>query len=141
MDIGTPVTYYTHQHNGQEHTTDDSLAYVLRDRGEGVVDVVVFPVGGPTRYATVREFDPDRDFQTGGEYYRSHGSKAPDFSSLNYVDKSEFVELRRRHKAELEGIRDPEKRKEIEERQRVERENLITEFDRRYAPKEEKKDA
>jgi hypothetical protein len=101
MEQGNPAIFYTH--NGPNNGTTDELAIVLREGG-GWVDLVVFPVGGPTQYVRAAEFDADDPYLVdGGSYVRAPGD-APDFSErFKYSGHPEWAANLNRIRAEREA--------------------------------------
>lgn len=97
--------YYTHgaaqQSDGTlAHTTQDHLAFVLRENEDGSRDLVVFPVGGPVQFVHAEEFDPDNPYNVvGGGYYRE-GGDPPDFSSFDATSHPRLAQLRHRQLVE-----------------------------------------
>lgn len=91
MEQGKTVTYYTHTGSDGNNDTQDEVAIVLREAGP-CVDLVIFPVGGPVRFAQVCEFDPDDPYLVdGGSYVRERGD-APDFSErFKYSGDPEYA--------------------------------------------------
>lgn len=82
--VSDRVTYYTHESSDDKHWTTDSLALVIGSDPDGrVLDLVVFPRGGPTIYLNgVVPFDPDNPGQPGQSYWREFGSKPPEFADV-----------------------------------------------------------
>jgi hypothetical protein len=134
MKVNEPVVVYTHQQTDYTHSTNDAFAIALRDNGNGCIDVVVFPVGGPVRFEQVCEFNEDV-VTAGGTYWREIGSEPPDFSPLDHVNDAEWQQLNRRQQEELAKVK-PEKREELVAQQRQQRQELRTALDARYQRKQ-----
>lgn len=131
MKVHEPVIVYTHNQSNYNHSTDDSFAIVLADKGNGCVSVVRFPVGGPVIFEDVCEFNEDACY-AGNTYWREMGSEPPDFSGLDYAGEPEWNALCHRQEIALANENNPKKRDELIERQRAEREELRKKFDEHY---------
>lgn len=78
-----PVTYYRHEESDGNHSVIDQVALCLAEYEGGRAALVVFPVGGPTFYTTVGQYDPDTSKTVGDAYWREQGAEPPDFSTIH----------------------------------------------------------
>lgn len=98
------VTYYTHEASDTVHSTNDSLALVIKDNGDNGLDLVVFPVGGPVQFVRAYEWDEDAPLPPpGGSYWRDEDSDPPDFGkAYRHYNDPAFQDMLRRQAQELD---------------------------------------
>lgn len=120
-----PVTYYTHTGSDQAHSTEDSLAFILREVNKYTADLVIFPVGGPTLYERVSRF-PEEEAPippAGGSYFRAQDEDPPDFGELYAHDNSlEWHQLavKQRHEWDSTPVKDREELGKVHRREQDE---------------------
>lgn len=137
MEQGQGVLYYTHTGNDGVSDTQDQVAIVLRDNGN-CVDLVVFPVGGPVKFVTACEFDPEDPYLVdGGSYIREAGSEPPDFSTrFRYSgDPAYAAELNRirKEREEAPGNR----REELKKQHQQQMAEVVKKLDEKNRPEGE----
>lgn len=87
MQIGDQVIFYTHEASDDTHSAIDKLAFVTSVIDENIIDVVVFPPGGPVTFERVSLWDPNWNERTQGprpvglNYWRPVGQEPPDFKA------------------------------------------------------------
>ena len=133
------VTFYTHTGSDGVSDTVDQTAIVLRDHANGEMDIVIFPIGGPTHYGRYGVFDPDDPYRIPGRsYVRQFDSEPPDFEEpFRYVNDPEFAALQRKQFAERDAAPGTE-REEIRERHQKEQAELYAQLDAKHHPAEDK---
>lgn len=145
MASGDKVTYYIHSSITQGpdgkpvHTTDDSLAMVIREYDNGSVDLVIFPTGGPTQYSRVREFDPDDPYLVAGQaYYRDLNSDPPDFGDrFRYANDPEMGALVAQQTRDYRAA-DSLDQEELRKKHLEEQKEMFKKLDERRAKAEQK---
>lgn len=128
MTPGDRVVAYSHVQSNYEHSTSDELAFVISG-DDNCVQLVIFPPGGPVRFERRCRFDPEKDFQAGGGYFRGVDEDAPDFSMLDHSSEPQWNELLRRQRERL-GRAPSADREQVMKDQKQEREELRKELDR-----------
>jgi hypothetical protein len=78
MELGEQVVFFTHESSDLTSRSIDELAFCTGIVDEHTINVVIFPVGGPVRFANVSDFG-DLNAPVGSSYWRAKGSAAPDF--------------------------------------------------------------
>jgi hypothetical protein len=78
MELGDQVIFFTHESSDLTSRSIDELAFCTGVVDEHTIDVVIFPAGGPVRFARVSDFG-DLNAPVGSSYWRAKGSDAPDF--------------------------------------------------------------
>lgn len=132
MALGNQVIFYQSGNVGDEYVADDNLAFVLAE-GEGWVDLVVFPPGGPVQFVRAREWDADSPYNVvGGYYWREDGTEPPDLNAyFHHYNRTEMAALAARQRRELEATPAHE-REAVTKRHVDERNALILELDKKY---------
>lgn len=130
MDISDRVAVYTHESSDANHSTVDSLAMVLAIPYDGCADVVIFPIGGPVRFARVNMWDSDGPLPPpGGTYYREWGQDPPDFhQAYRHYGDERFQNLLRKQQGELDRA-PPKNRDDMLKAQKEEQDKLLGEID------------
>ena len=102
MKVGEQVLRYQHESNDLgPDVVRDELAFVTRVVDDHVIDVVIFPAGGPTKYERLYAFDPDSPYnQPGGIYFRGVEEAPPKFDDVfhyhQFPDYSRMVAEQKR---------------------------------------------
>lgn len=137
MEQGNIVTFYTHTGSDGINDTQDEVAIVLRESG-GNYDLVVFPVGGPTRFVSLtREFEPDDPYLVNGaSYVREVGSEPPDFQDrFKYSGDPEYAAALNRIRKERDEA-PGNKREEVKERHKKEMAEVVKKLEEKHKPEQ-----
>ena len=93
MELGEQVVFFTHESSDLTSRAIDELAFCTGVVDDHTIDVVIFPPGGPVRFARVSDFGR-LDLPPGSSYFRAKGSDAPDFKAY---DDYQALLLRQRY--------------------------------------------
>lgn len=106
MDIGDRIIRYTHEGSDNNHYTVDRLAFVTGVVNEDILDVVVFPPGGPVTFERLYLYDPEGTLNPpGGTYWREEGSDPPDFTNdYRHYNDRRFQSLIAKQQQELATV-------------------------------------
>ncbi len=82
MELGEQVVFFTHESSDLTSRSIDELAFCTGVVDDHTIDVVIFPPGGPVRFARVGDFGR-LDAPVGSSYFRAKGSPPPDFKAYD----------------------------------------------------------
>lgn len=118
MELGEQVVFFTHESSDLTSRSVDELAFCTGVVDDHTIDVVIFPPGGPVRFARVSDFGR-LDVPPGSSYFRAKGSDAPDFKAYD-----DYQALLLRQRNELSQVK-PAERDELLREQEAERQAAL----------------